>query len=176
MNLISPAMNLGAPASLPARLVRTYPPARMPALPPQQVNAPDFSGAHSSSLARLRPSFARNWSSALLCLRPRRRSSLAAVFLSALLGAAPMGLAADSNKPAAKAATAPADPARSKPADPPTAPAAIPQSVFIVPKSRAEGVDPFFPLSTRLAAVDASATNRSAAVEELVVKGFSGSA
>ncbi len=55
--------------------------------------------------------------------------------------------------------------------------APISQSVFVIPRSRAEGVDPFFPLSTRWDAMDtASSTNRPAPVEELAIRGFSGTA
>ena len=53
----------------------------------------------------------------------------------------------------------------------------LPQSVFVVPKSRLEGVDPFFPRSVRLEAVDLSdPNNKPKAVGELVIKGFSGTA
>src|SRR5262249_58755359 len=52
-----------------------------------------------------------------------------------LLALAPAGRAADSKKPVAKIPAA-ADSARAKPADPPPAPTPIPQSVFVVPKSR----------------------------------------
>ncbi len=53
--------------------------------------------------------------------------------------------------------------------------APIPQSTFITPKSRLDGVDPFFPFSKRLEFVESpNRTNPPTALGELVVKGFSG--
>lgn len=51
----------------------------------------------------------------------------------------------------------------------------IPQSILTIPKTRKEGVDPFFPLSIRVAATETvSPTNRVAVMGELIIKGFSG--
>lgn len=84
-----------------------------------------------------------------------------------LPSALPAASAADTNTPAARAAAAQAA----------VLAAPIPQSVFIIPKSAAEGVDPFFPLSTRLTASAGNGNmNRPPPAVELVVKGFSGSA
>ena len=53
--------------------------------------------------------------------------------------------------------------------------AAIPQSILTIPKTRKEGVDPFFPLSIRVAATETvNPTNRVTVMGELVIQGFSG--
>lgn len=68
--------------------------------------------------------------------------------------------------PAAKTATTNAAPAEIP----------IPQSVFIIPRSASEGVDPFYPLTTRFKPVVNlnNSTNRATVVADLVIKGFSG--
>src|ERR1051325_10222702 len=87
--------------------------------------------------------------------------------LASVLCVLTAGQAAETNSPATRAAAARA----ALLATP------IPRSVFVLPKSRVEGVDPFFPLSTRLAAASHdSVTNRPAALVKLTVKGFSVSA
>jgi len=93
-------------------------------------------------------------------------------FLVSVLGSAPVAFAAATNSDTSRAGASP-----SKSATTNAAPAAapLPQSVFVVPKSRLEGVDPFFPLSRRLDVMDVSnSTNKTFVVGELVVKGFSG--
>jgi hypothetical protein len=53
--------------------------------------------------------------------------------------------------------------------------AAIPQSVFTLPSANSSVKDPFFPKSTRLAAMERIPTNRVAVVAaDLVLKGLSG--
>lgn len=97
--------------------------------------------------------------------------------LAGLLAGVVTGHAAATNPPAAKAAASPA-PAQSPPAAAPAA-APIPRSVFTLPRTPPQdGVDPFYPQSTRFASVAAStaATNPAPARAELVIKGFSGTA
>src|SRR5437899_4068581 len=102
-------------------------------------------------------------------LQPRGRRSevsrlpYALCCLVSVLWVLTTGWAAETNSPAAKAAASQA----ARLATP------IPRSVFLMPKSRVEGVDPFFPLSTRLAAAGHDgATNRPAALHEPAAKGF----
>ena len=87
--------------------------------------------------------------------------------------------AATTNTPVAKSITKPATtksptPATATNAAPEEVP--IPKSVFIVPRTKGDGIDPFFPHSARLDLVaPTSSTNKSSsAVGELVIKGFSG--
>ena len=100
---------------------------------------------------------------------------LAQAFLAATLWLSPVAFALATNAPAAKPATL-----ATRPAAPATTNAAsvevpIPQSVFIVPSSHVEGVDPFFPLSTRLiVAPPTTSTNKPAQVAQLVINGLSG--
>jgi hypothetical protein len=100
------------------------------------------------------------------------RTMLAAVLWSA---AALAAFAGDTNTSAGKPSAPPAK--SSTPAATNAAPVEIPipQSVFVIPQSRGDGVDPFFPLSTRLQpAAPSNSTNKTAAAGELVIKGFSG--
>lgn len=102
------------------------------------------------------------------------RAFLAAVLLSApgmaVFAATTNGPAAQPGAPAVKSAT-PTATTNAAPAEAP-----IPQSVFSVPRSRGDGVDPFYPRSTRLDLTPApiSSTNKAPVVGELVIKGFSG--
>ena len=104
--------------------------------------------------------------------------TLLAVLLGSVLptfaASSPASAAASTNLAASKSGTTNTDRSRAD-AVPVFAP--IPQSVFVVPKTRTEGVDPFFPLSKRLEVSTAiNPTNPPAVVGELMVKGFSGSA
>ncbi len=52
----------------------------------------------------------------------------------------------------------------------------IPQSVFMIPKAREDGIDPFFPTSERFRALrttTSTSTNKPPPVLELVINGFS---
>ncbi len=52
----------------------------------------------------------------------------------------------------------------------------IPQSVFMIPKAREDGIDPFFPTSERFRALrttTSTSTNKPPPVVELVINGFS---
>ena len=104
-------------------------------------------------------------------LRVSLSKQLMPAFLAAVLSSA-SGIAVfavTTNAPAAK----PSAPTATTNAAPVEAP--IPQSVFIVPRSKGDGVDPFYPHSTRLELVaPTSSTNKTQVVGELVIKGFSG--
>ena len=89
-------------------------------------------------------------------------------------------VAATTNAPGAKAtakATAATTKAPAPAAATNTAPVEvpIPKSVFVVPRTKGDGIDPFFPHSMRLDLVaPTSSTNKAPVVGELVIKGFSG--
>ena len=111
-------------------------------------------------------------------LRVSLSKQLMPAFLAAVLSSA-SGIAvfavttnAPAAKPSAPTATTNSDKSR---ADAAPVEAPIPQSVFIVPRSKGDGVDPFYPHSTRLELVaPTSSTNKTQVVGELVIKGFSG--
>ena len=93
--------------------------------------------------------------------------------LPTLAASSPASTTAGTNSAAAKLATTNSDKARAD-AVPVFAP--IPPSVFVIPKTRKDGVDPFFPLSKRLEVnKPINPTNPPVGVGELMVKGFSGS-
>lgn len=98
------------------------------------------------------------------------------VFVFAFAGVA-SAAAATSNSPAAK--NAKAEPAVIEPlvVQPPFIAPPVPQAVFVMPKSAAEGRDPFFPKSTRVYGSSGGPTNKTAVVSpvaELSLKGISG--
>ena len=109
----------------------------------------------------------------MMCLSHSNR--LAQAILAATLWLSPVAFALATNAPAAKPATS-----TTRSAAPATTNAAsvevpIPKSIFVVPTSKVEGVDPFFPLSTRLVvAPPSTSTNKPAPVAQLVIKGLSG--
>lgn len=107
-----------------------------------------------------------------------RSWTLLAVLLGSVLpmlaASSPAITTAGTNSAAAKSVTTSSDESR---ADAMPALASIPQSVFVIPKTRTDGVDPFFPLSKRLdASTPINPTNPPVVVGELMIKGFSGSA
>jgi hypothetical protein len=108
---------------------------------------------------------------------PQHFPRLARPLLSVLaLAAVPAALlaAAGTNPPGAKPAT---NVVTAKAAtNTPPAETPIPVSVFVIPRSRNEGVDPFYPLSTRFSTTPAVSTdtNRPPPRAELAIKGFSG--
>lgn len=100
------------------------------------------------------------------------------VFLAAVLSSASSlaVFAVTTNAPAVKPG-APATKSTAPTATTNVAPVEIPipQSVFVAPRSKGDGVDPFYPRSIRLElAAPVSSTNKTQVVGELVINGFSG--
>ena len=105
-----------------------------------------------------------------------KRATLCRIFAHALLAAVLLSgavvRAATSNGPAAKTGTNAATGKATTNAAPVEIP--IPASVFIIPKARGEGVDPFFPTTRPQIANTNTSTNKSSERAELVIKGISG--